>query len=90
MQYRQYSEASEIAHSLLVYPWHQNTMEDAILTVSRYYGTPEDVGFTKHALFSEALFNQRRITARRLDQDPTWVERLMVVFRGLGQQAIKS
>jgi hypothetical protein len=30
-------------------------MEDAILTVSRYYGTPEDVGFTKHALFSEAL-----------------------------------
>jgi hypothetical protein len=55
MQYRQYSEASEIAHSLLVYPWHQNAMEDVIWTVSRYYGTPEDVGFTKHALFSEAL-----------------------------------
>jgi hypothetical protein len=85
-----HSEASEIAESLLAYPWHRNTMEDPFLTVSRYYGTPEDVGFTKHALFSEALFNQRRITARRLGQDPTWLERLMVVFRGLGQQAVKS
>jgi hypothetical protein len=86
-----YSEASEIVDSLLVYPWHQNTMEDAILTVSRYYGTPEDVGYTEHALFSEALFNQRRITTvRAKGQGASWLERLAVLFRGVGRQALKS
>jgi hypothetical protein len=66
-------------------------MEDAILTVSRYYGMPEDVGYTKHALFSEALFNQRRITTLRGNgQGPTWLERLAVLFRGVGRQPLKS
>jgi len=33
-------------------------MEDAIRVVSLYCGTPEDLGFTKHAFVSEALYGR--------------------------------
>jgi hypothetical protein len=57
-----YTEIDEIANSLILYRQQIATIGDASNIVSLYFGTQEDVGYTKHALLSEALYKRVRQT----------------------------